>query len=98
VASDVTYLIGEQDCDPMHDALDRSCAANAQGPHRLARGRAYMAYLRSRHSGLRHHYFEVDGTGHNGGAMLGSQEGVAALFGVQRRVTAKDVQTDEPMD
>ncbi|MGI4858390.1 MAG: hypothetical protein ACRYHA_16050 [Janthinobacterium lividum] len=41
--SDVTCLLGGNDDDPRHPAPDRSCAAAAQGPHRLARGRAYFA-------------------------------------------------------
>lgn len=83
-ASDVVYLLGQQDCDPRHDALDRSCAAAAQGPHRLARGRSYFAYLKARHPALAHRCWEVAGVGHNGAAMLGSREGVRALFGAER--------------
>jgi hypothetical protein len=85
-AGDVTYLLGQKDCDPLHDALDRTCAALAQGPHRLARGRSYFAYLRMRHPRLAHHCLEVPGTGHNGEAMLGSREGVRALFGAERLI------------
>jgi pimeloyl-ACP methyl ester carboxylesterase len=83
-ASDVIYLLGQQDCDPHHDALDRSCAAAAQGSHRLARGRSYFSYLEGRHAGLGHRCLEVAGVGHNGAAMLGSHEGVRALFDAQR--------------
>jgi hypothetical protein len=79
--SDVTYLLGERDCDPLHPALDRTCAANAQGPHRLARGRAYYAYLLARHPRLIHRYHEVPGAGHSGEAMFVSDAGVRALFG-----------------
>jgi hypothetical protein len=84
--SDVTYLLGERDCDPLHPALDRSCAANAQGPHRLARGRAYFAYLLARHPRLKHRYHEVPGAGHNGEAMFVSDAGVRALFGDDARL------------
>jgi len=83
-AADVIYLLGQEDRDPHHDALDRSCAAAAQGPHRLARGRSYFAYLKERHPALSHRCWEVPGVGHNGAAMLGSHEGVRALFGVER--------------
>jgi pimeloyl-ACP methyl ester carboxylesterase len=83
-AADVIYLLGQKDCDPRHDALDISCAATAQGPHRLARGRSYFAYLRARHPALAHRCWEVPDVGHNGAAMLGSHEGVRALFGVER--------------
>ncbi|SAK80585.1 hypothetical protein [Caballeronia ptereochthonis] len=81
VQSEVIYLLGELDCDPAHPALDRSCAANAQGPHRLARGRAYYAYLLARHPRLRHRLDEVPGAGHSGEAMFVSEQGVRALFG-----------------
>jgi pimeloyl-ACP methyl ester carboxylesterase len=83
-ASDVIYLLGQQDCDPQHDALDRSCAAAAQGPHRLARGRYYFSYLKTRHPGLEHRCWEIAGVGHNGAAMFSSREGVLALFNAQR--------------
>jgi pimeloyl-ACP methyl ester carboxylesterase len=79
---DVVYLLGEQDCDPEHPALDRSCAAMTQGPHRLARGRAYMRYLQARHGdSLRHRLDEIPGAGHDGDAVLTSAQGIAALFG-----------------
>ncbi|SDI63573.1 hypothetical protein [Paraburkholderia phenazinium] len=83
--SDVIYLLGEADCDPQHQALDRSCAANAQGLHRLARGRAYFAYLSSRHPQLAHRCWQVPGVGHNGQAMFNSVEGLLALFDAQAR-------------
>jgi hypothetical protein len=89
-ASDVFYLLGQQDCDPHHDALDRSCAAVAQGAHRLARGRYYFSYLEARHAGFEHRCLEVAGVGHNGAAMLGSHEGVRALFDAQRLESAVD--------
>jgi hypothetical protein len=86
VRSDVIYLLGEADCDPQHQALDRSCAANAQGPHRLARGLAYVAYLRTRHPQLAHRCWQVPGVGHNGEAMFNSVEGLLALFDAKARV------------
>jgi hypothetical protein len=89
-ASDVVYLLGQQDCDPRHDALDRSCAAAAQGPHRLARGRSYFAYLKARHPALAHRCWEVEAVGHNGAAMLGSREGVRALFNAERLTNVID--------
>lgn len=50
---DVWYLLGEHDCSPTHPALDVSCAAMAQGPHRLARGQYYFRYLQRRHANTR---------------------------------------------
>ncbi|MEW6344108.1 MAG: hypothetical protein RXR20_02195 [Paraburkholderia sp.] len=86
VRSDVIYLLGEADCDPQHQALDRSCAAMAQGPHRLARGLAYFAYLGGRHTQLVHRCWQVPGVGHNGQAMFNSAEGMLALFDARARL------------
>ena len=83
--SDVIYLLGESDCDPRHQALDRSCAANAQGPHRLARGLAYFDYLCRRHPQLAHRCWQVPGVGHNGQGMFNSAEGLLALFDARAR-------------
>jgi pimeloyl-ACP methyl ester carboxylesterase len=79
---DVVYLLGQQDIDPNHPALDKSCEALAQGPYRLARGRFYFDYLkRLRPQGLNQQLIEVPGVGHDGGEMFASPEGQKALFG-----------------
>jgi len=78
---EVVMLLGAEDCDPLHPALDTSCAARAQGEHRLGRGRAYMRYMRSRHPDVQHRAFEIAGVGHDGAGMFASAPGVAALFG-----------------
>jgi hypothetical protein len=88
VGRDVVYLAGMLDCDPAHPALDQSCAANAQGPHRLARAQAYYAYLRARHPQLRQTFHEVPGAGHSAEAMFTSTQGVRALFGDSATVVA----------
>ncbi|MEX3773986.1 alpha/beta hydrolase [Pseudomonas sp. MYb118] len=81
VQRDIVYLLGQQDIDPNHPALDKSCEAKAQGPNRLARGRNYFEYLKRRHpQGLNQQLLEVPGVGHNGGEMLMSVEGQKALF------------------
>ncbi|WP_342236864.1 hypothetical protein [Inquilinus sp. OTU3971] len=78
---DVTYLLGTADTDPNHPALDKSCMAEAQGPYRLARGEAYIRYLRGRHpDGFRQRLLLVQGVGHDGDRMLTSACGLAALF------------------
>jgi pimeloyl-ACP methyl ester carboxylesterase len=77
---DVVYLLGGADTDPQHPALDKSCAGEAQGPFRLARGRNYASYLRWRQPQLRPVVHEVPGVGHEGDRMLGSACGRAALF------------------
>ncbi|QUY50818.1 hypothetical protein JK621_11980 [Serratia plymuthica] len=49
-AADITYIEGEKDTGNVPGAfykiLDKSCAAQAQGPYRLQRGIAYAAYDR----------------------------------------------------
>ncbi|RCS58267.1 alpha/beta hydrolase [Parvibium lacunae] len=43
----IVTLLGERDNNPRHRVLDQHCAAQLQGPHRLARGLAYQQYLTS---------------------------------------------------
>lgn len=79
---DVVILLGGDDCDPHHPALDRSCAALAQGEHRLARGRAYVRYIAGRQRGaLNHRLVEIPGVGHDAAGIFGSAAGLRALFG-----------------
>lgn len=78
---DITYLLGQQDIDPNHPALDKSCAAEAQGAYRLIRGHHYFDYLMRRHpQGLPQRLVEVPGVGHDGDKMFTSPAGQAALF------------------
>jgi hypothetical protein len=78
----VDYLLGGDDTDPQHPALDKSCAGEAQGPQRLARGRAYFAYLQGRHPGdLNQSLHIVPGVGHDGDRMLRSPCALHAMFG-----------------
>jgi len=78
---DVITLLGGEDCDPLHPALDISCAANAQGRHRLERGRAYTRYMHTRHgNALQHGHFEIAGVGHDGTGIFTSAHGLSALF------------------
>ncbi|HUN91921.1 MAG TPA: alpha/beta hydrolase [Burkholderiaceae bacterium] len=81
VRRDVVYLLGEADTDPNHPALDRSCAALAQGPERHARGLAYFATLQARDgASLRHRVVEVPGIGHDGERLFTSEAAVRVLF------------------
>ncbi len=81
VKRDIIYLLGDHDTDPNHPALDKDCAAQAQGPYRLVRGHNYFDYLTKRHpEGLNQRLVEVKNVGHNGVAMFTSPEGQAALF------------------
>lgn len=79
----VVYLLGTADTDPHHRVLDRSCAALAQGPHRLARGEAYHRYILGvlgPDAARNHRKMLVDGVGHDNAAMFRSATGRAALF------------------
>jgi len=81
VRRDVVMLLGKEDCDPAHPALDISPAAQTQGPNRLERGRAYMRYMQMRHAReLQHRLHEVAGIGHDGVGIFLSAHGLAALF------------------
>lgn len=82
VARDVVYLVGADDTDPQHRFLDTSCAAEAQGPTRLARMRSFFAELKLRDgAALGHQMRVVAGAAHNAAKVLGSPCGRAALFG-----------------
>lgn len=95
----VTYLVGSLDTDTNHRVLDKSCAAEAQGATRFERAHAYWAYeqylsgqsqagkVSDNASGkFVHHYFDVQGVGHDQSKMFGSQCGVRLLFGDQATI------------
>ena len=78
----VQYLVGGDDVDPQQAALDKTCAAEAQGPQRLARGEAYFHYLQARHPGtLQQSFGIVPGVGHSGSGMLTSACAQSVMFG-----------------
>ncbi len=82
VARDVTILLGSLDDDPALAVLDRSCAAEAQGPTHLARGRDFVRLLRSRYAGAPHQRLhEIAGVGHDAAGMLTSACALAAIYG-----------------
>jgi pimeloyl-ACP methyl ester carboxylesterase len=79
----VIYLLGTLDADAAHPFLDRSCAAEAQGPTRLARGQAYYQYLSLvlGHAVVqRQQRVLVEGVGHDHQRMFQSPCGIAWLF------------------
>ena len=80
----IDYLVGGADDDPQQSALDKTCAAEAQGPQRVARAEAYYRYIQSRHpTGLDQHFHVVPGVGHNGARMLTSVCALSAMFDTQ---------------
>jgi len=76
----IIYLLGDADIDPQQPALDRRCAAAAQGPNRLARGLAYSQAILLAHPDAPQRVVEVPGVAHDGRAMFTSVQGLAALF------------------
>ena len=87
---DVIYLLGTADTDPHHPDLDVSCEGEAEGPHRLARGTAYFAYLKARHpEGFSQRLWEVPGVSHDERGMFHSSCGMEALFDVPGCASAK---------
>ena len=60
--------------------LDQSCAAQAQGPNRLERGRYFAKQMTASGIAPRLRYVIVPGTGHNEKAMLLSSEATAVIF------------------
>lgn len=84
VSRRIDYLVGGADDDPQQSALDKSCAAEAQGPQRVARAEAYYRYIQSRHpEGLKQSFHIVPGVGHNGARMLTSVCALSAMFGTK---------------
>jgi pimeloyl-ACP methyl ester carboxylesterase len=80
---DVIYLLGTSDTDPHHPDLDVSCEGEAEGPHRLARGTAYFAYMKARHpENFTQRLWEVPGVAHDERGMFHSPCGMEALFDI----------------
>jgi pimeloyl-ACP methyl ester carboxylesterase len=77
----VTYLLGADDTDSAHPALDNTSEARCQGPHRRARGEAFYADLKARFPDSPHQLRVVPGIGHDGFGIFTSAEGIEALFG-----------------
>ena len=88
VRRDVTYLLGMRDVDPNHPVLDKSCAGEAEGPYRLARGLAYVKYLETRHASTNQSLAEVAGVDHDALGMFTSSCGLAVLFDRPRSACA----------
>lgn len=81
VARDVVYLVGGDDNDPNHRLLNKSCAAEAQGPSRLARMQSFVAGLKRRDgNAMRQPLWVIAGVAHNEARVFGSPCGRASLF------------------
>ena len=81
---DVVYLLGGDDTDADDSSIDRSCAAEWQGPNRLARGRLHFTYLGTVFGPgvyANHALSVVADVGHDGRAMYLAAPALAAVFG-----------------
>jgi len=77
-ARGATYLLGGLDILPLF-GFDGSCAANAQGPTRLARGLAFSRYVVER-LGAKHEALIVPACGHNARCMFTADAALGLLF------------------
>lgn len=77
---DVIYLLGTADNAPDGDGQDQSCAAEAQGATRYARGRAFDAYVHILDPHTAQRVYEAHGIGHSSYRIYSSVCGQAALF------------------
>jgi hypothetical protein len=78
---DLVYLVGTADNDPNHWELDKSCAAEAEGPDRYDRGINFFHYMQARDAAiLRQRLWTAPSAGHDEKAVFGSPCGRAALF------------------
>lgn len=77
---DVIYLLGTADNAPDGDGQDQSCAAEAQGATRYARGQAFDAYVHILAPHTTQQVYEARGIGHSSYRMFSSVCGLAALF------------------
>lgn len=75
----VTIVNGGADSFDNGD-LDSSCAANLEGPHRLARGQFFYNHLHTLHPNAPHDYVVVPGVDHDSEEMLGSDRVRPMLF------------------
>lgn len=77
----VTYLLGTADKDIKSRSMDKGCEANAQGPQRLARGRAYHEHILAQGADPELHPIAyVERGNHNPMKMFNSRSGRQALF------------------
>jgi pimeloyl-ACP methyl ester carboxylesterase len=83
VSREVIYLLGTLDTDPNHPELEKSCAAEAEGPTRYSRGHEYARLMAQRNNGTpMHKVWDVPGIGHHGEKMFNSPCGLQALYDV----------------
>jgi hypothetical protein len=81
----IVYLVGGADNNPASVSLDKSCAAQAQGPQRFARAEGFFRYMQKRHPvGLNQEIHVVPGVAHDGPRMLTSPCAIKTMFDAGR--------------
>ena len=78
VSRPVVYLLGELDTLPLA-GFDSSCAAMAQGPSRLDRGKSYANYIDGKY-GAHHSVTQIPLCGHNARCMFTADPALEILF------------------
>lgn len=95
---DVVYLLGAMDNDPNHSQLETTCAAMAQGNHRLERGIIYFNHLKQYYNS--NYSFDINSTqnivvvpnaAHSSAQLILSTEGLAAMFDIQPEAAGWEV-------
>jgi poly(3-hydroxybutyrate) depolymerase len=88
LAAPLTLYLGTADIDPNHFELDKSAAAELEGPYRLARGRACFEYAKNlaAEHGWKFNWRKVEtpGIAHDGKGMFAAKDVADALFGAER--------------
>ncbi|MFQ6113548.1 MAG: FlgD immunoglobulin-like domain containing protein, partial [bacterium] len=80
---EIVYLLGEDDNDPNHSSLDKTCPAMLQGKHRLERGIIYYNYL-AYYFGAQIHNYQyqaiIPNVGHSSSEIFALDCGMYFLF------------------
>jgi pimeloyl-ACP methyl ester carboxylesterase len=79
VSRPVSYLLGELDTLPLA-GFDSSCAAMAQGPNRLERGKAYAETMTNKYGARQHTVTTIPLCGHNARCMFTADAALKILF------------------
>ena len=72
------YLLGQFDTSPL-SGFDASCPAMAQGPHRLARGQAYVSHVKQKY-GTQHKALVIPMCAHSARCMFTADDALSILF------------------
>jgi pimeloyl-ACP methyl ester carboxylesterase len=84
-ARNVSYLVGAEDNDPNHPALDKACGARLEGTDRVDRHENYLRYEQFLSNKwnipVKREHAQVPGAGHEAGDVFGSPVAAEIVFG-----------------